>query len=88
MNALYERMLSTYDQSTDTGRRNAIYEVSQQLVLAGLSNGGFFDKAAFYGGTCLRIFHGLEEAFEEEALTEEASAEGTPAEEGEGETGE
>jgi predicted nucleotidyltransferase component of viral defense system len=52
-------MLSAYDQRTDQARRNAIYEVSQQIVLAGLSDGGFFDKAAFYGGTCLRIFHGL-----------------------------
>ena len=59
MNELYEKMLSAYDQSTDTAQRNAIYEVSQQIVLAGLADGGFFDKAAFYGGTCLRIFHGL-----------------------------
>ena len=59
MNQLYEKMLSAYDQSTDTARRNAVYEVSQQIVLAGLADGGFFDKAAFYGGTCLRIFHGL-----------------------------
>ena len=59
MNELYEKMLSAYDQSTETARRNAIYEVSQQIVLAGLADGGFFDKTAFYGGTCLRIFHGL-----------------------------
>ena len=59
MNELYERMLAAYDQSTDQARRNAIYEVSQQIVLSGLADGGFFDKAAFYGGTCLRIFHGL-----------------------------
>ena len=59
MNELYEKMLSAYDRSTEAARRNAIYEVSQQIVLAGLSDGGFFDKAAFYGGTCLRIFHGL-----------------------------
>ena len=59
MNELYEKMLSAYDQSTESARRNAIYEVSQQIVLAGLADGGFFDKAAFYGGTCLRIFHGL-----------------------------
>lgn len=59
MSELYEKMLSAYDQSTETARRNAIYEVSQQIVLAGLADGGFFDKAAFYGGTCLRIFHGL-----------------------------
>lgn len=69
MNALYERMLSAYDQSTDTDRRNAIYEVSQQLVLAGLSNGGFFDKAAFYGGTCLRIFYGLDRFSEDMDFT-------------------
>ena len=59
MNEIYEKMLSAYDQRTDTARRNAVYEVSQQIVLAGLADGGFFDKAAFYGGTCLRIFHGL-----------------------------
>lgn len=59
MNELYEKMLSAYDQSTDSARRNAIYEVSQQIVLAGLADGGFFNKAAFCGGTCLRIFHGL-----------------------------
>ena len=59
MNQLYEKMLSAYDRSTDAARRDAVYEVSQQIVLAGLADGGFFDKAAFYGGTCLRIFHGL-----------------------------
>jgi len=59
MNDLYQKMLSDYDQSTDRARRNAVYQVSQQIILAGLSDGGFFDKAAFYGGTCLRIFHGL-----------------------------
>ena len=31
----------------------------QQIVVGGLYRGGFFDYAAFYGGTCLRIFHGL-----------------------------
>ena len=59
MNELYEKMLSAYDRSTEAARRNAICEVSQQIVLAGLADGGFFDKAAFYGGTCLRILHGL-----------------------------
>lgn len=53
-------MLSAYDLSTDQSKRNAIFEVNQQIILAGLYQGGFFDKAAFYGGTCLRIFHGLE----------------------------
>jgi predicted nucleotidyltransferase component of viral defense system len=53
-------MLSAYDTSTEQQRRNAVFEVNQQVILAGLYHGGFFDQAAFYGGTCLRIFHGLE----------------------------
>ncbi|MCI9607681.1 MAG: nucleotidyl transferase AbiEii/AbiGii toxin family protein [Muribaculaceae bacterium] len=52
-------MLSAYDTSNDIAKRNATYEVMQQVALAGLQRGGFFEKAAFYGGTCLRIFHGL-----------------------------
>ena len=52
-------MLSAYDLSTDQAKRNATFEVNQQIILAGLYQGGFFEKAAFYGGTCLRIFHGL-----------------------------
>ncbi len=28
--------------------------------MSGLSRGGFFDEAAFYGGTALRIFHKLD----------------------------
>lgn len=58
-NEIYKSMLAGYDLSDTVRRRNAIFEVNQQIILAGLYNGGFFDKAAFYGGTCLRIFHGL-----------------------------
>jgi len=53
-------MLSAYDLATEQQRRNATFEVNQQIILAGLYNGGFFNEAAFYGGTCLRIFHGLQ----------------------------
>lgn len=60
MNEVYQKMLSQYDMSTEQKKRNAIFEVNQQIVLAGLYHGGFFDNAAFYGGTCLRIFHGLQ----------------------------
>lgn len=59
-NDIYDNMLSAYDLSTEQQRRNATFEVNQQVMLAGLYNGGFFDVAAFYGGTCLRIFHGLQ----------------------------
>lgn len=60
MNDIFQNMLSAYDQSTDQAVRNATFEVNQQVILAGLNQGGFFDNAAFYGGTCLRIFHGLQ----------------------------
>ena len=59
-NEIYDNMLSAHDVSTEQQRRNAIFKVNQQVILAGLYNGGFFDVAAFYGGTCLRIFHGLQ----------------------------
>lgn len=59
-NELFNQMLSAYDLATEQQRRNATFEVNQQIILAGLYNGGFFNEAAFYGGTCLRIFHGLQ----------------------------
>lgn len=37
----------------------ALREILQEIVLIGLANGGFFEKASFYGGTALRIFYGL-----------------------------
>lgn len=57
---IFENMLSRYDLTTEQRKRNAIYEVNQQVILAGLYAGGFFENAAFYGGSCLRIFHGLQ----------------------------
>ena len=59
-NEIFNQMLSGYDITTELQKRNAIFEVNQQVILAGLYNGGFFNEAAFYGGTCLRIFHGLQ----------------------------
>ena len=55
----YESMLSAYRVADGTATPNAEQEVCQKITLAGLRRGGFFDHAAFYGGTCLRIFHGL-----------------------------
>ena len=59
-NEIFDNMLSRYDLTTEQHKRNAIFEVNQQMILAGLYDGGFFESAAFYGGTCLRIFHGLQ----------------------------
>lgn len=59
MNSAIEAMLKRYNPQNNDERENAIKEIIQEIALAGLSRGGFFDKVAFYGGTCLRIFHGL-----------------------------
>lgn len=56
---LFDQMMSRYEIQTNNDYTNALHEVMQQVTLAGLHRGGFFDKAAFYGGTCLRIFHGV-----------------------------
>jgi predicted nucleotidyltransferase component of viral defense system len=59
MSEIFEQMLQQHTIEGDNDRKNALYEVMQQVVLSGLYRGGFFKEAAFYGGTCLRIFHGL-----------------------------
>ena len=59
-NEIFDNMLSRYELTTEQQKRNAIFEVNQQIILAGLYAGEFFESAAFYGGTCLRIFHGLQ----------------------------
>ena len=56
---IFNQMLSRYNIKTKEDRQNAVHEVMQQICLAGLNRAGFFDKAAFYGGTCLRIFYNL-----------------------------
>ncbi len=60
MNNVIKLMLDKYNPKSSSERENAIKEIIQEIALAGLSRSGFFDKAAFYGGTCLRIFHGLD----------------------------
>lgn len=42
-NEIYDNMLSAYSVTTEQERCNAIFEVNQQVILAGLYNGGFFD---------------------------------------------
>lgn len=56
---MLNQMLGRYDTSSIEKRVFALREVMQEVALAGLHRSGFFDKAAFYGGTCLRIFHQL-----------------------------
>lgn len=57
---IIEQMLKKYDPQSETELINALKEIFQEITLLGLYRGGFFDKAAFYGGTSLRILYGLE----------------------------
>ena len=57
---MFDKMLSRYATVTQAERQNALHEVMQEITLSGLYRAGFFDRAAFYGGTCLRIFYGLQ----------------------------
>lgn len=59
MNRALETMLSKYEIKNSKDRENAVKEIIQEIALSGLSQAGFFENAAFYGGTCLRIFYGL-----------------------------
>lgn len=59
MNNILQNMLKKYEIKNTTDETNAMKEIIQEIVICGLSRGGFFDVAAFYGGTALRIFYGL-----------------------------
>lgn len=60
MQQVLAQMLSKYHIRDIDDKKNAIKEIVQEVVLCGLSRGGFFRDAAFYGGTALRIFYGLD----------------------------
>ena len=55
----FDAMVAEFRQKNAADERNAAHEVMQQIALAGLARGGFFEKAAFYGGTCLRLLHNM-----------------------------
>lgn len=57
---LFEQLVVRHNATDGVAKENAIHEVMQQIALAGLSRGGFFEKAAFYGGTCIHLLHGME----------------------------
>ena len=52
--------LEEYKPGNQKAAEQALREIMQEIALAGLQRSGFFEKAAFYGGTALRIFHGLQ----------------------------
>jgi hypothetical protein len=51
--------LNSYGCASTVEEEQALREITQEIVLAALGRTSFFDKAAFQGGTCLRIFHGV-----------------------------
>lgn len=53
-----EAMLNKYDL-TKNDPYEALREILQEIVLAALSDAGFFKHAVFYGGTALRILYNL-----------------------------
>lgn len=60
MNPALRQMLDAYPCQTRDDYTNALREILQQLALLGLWRSKFFEHAAFYGGTALRILHGLD----------------------------
>lgn len=57
---MLKSMLQRYSLSSPEETYQAYREIVQEIVLAGLWKGHFFNQAAFYGGTALRILYGLD----------------------------
>jgi predicted nucleotidyltransferase component of viral defense system len=57
--SIIKQMLSKYDINSENDIVNALKEIFQEITLLGLYRGNFFSKAAFYGGTSLRVLYGL-----------------------------
>jgi predicted nucleotidyltransferase component of viral defense system len=55
-----QKMFERYQCRTNEERRDALKEIVQEITLVALERAHFFNHAAFYGGTALRLFHGLE----------------------------
>ena len=60
MHEAVARMLSKYECQGLNDYINALREILQDIALLGLWRSKFFEKAAFYGGTALRVLYGLD----------------------------
>ena len=56
---IIQERLASYVCASALEEEQAMREISQEIILAGLGRTDFFTRAGFHGGTCLRIFHGL-----------------------------
>ena len=57
---MIKEWIAEYNPQNEEEILAALREIMQEITLAGLSRTDFFEKAAFYGGTALRIFYGLD----------------------------
>ena len=57
---MIKEWIAEYNPQNEEEILSALREIMQEITLAGLSRTDFFEKAAFYGGTALRIFYGLD----------------------------
>jgi len=60
MNPAIVRMLAKYERRSLDDEINALREILQELALCALWRAKFFERAAFYGGTALRVLYGLD----------------------------
>lgn len=60
MNNAIKQMLTRYESRSLQEHEQALREILQEIALVGLWRGKFFEHAAFYGGTALRIFYNLD----------------------------
>ncbi len=57
---MIKEWIKSYNPTNKEESLNALREIMQEIAPAGLQRTNFFEKAAFYGGTALRIFYGLD----------------------------
>lgn len=60
MNEAIRQMLAAYEIRSLEDSLHALREIMQEIALLGLWRSKFFEKAAFYGGTALRVLYGLD----------------------------
>jgi predicted nucleotidyltransferase component of viral defense system len=60
VNEAIQQLLKRYAFQSISDEEAALREIAQEIVLLGLWRAKFFEHAAFYGGTALRILHGLD----------------------------
>src|SRR5579862_5943615 len=60
MHSAIKTMLGRYKCHSEQDYINALKEIFQEIALLGLWRSKFYERAAFYGGTALRILHGLD----------------------------